>query len=294
MEAFEQGLQKYAGLTWGGKIKQTIRTLELVDFDDFIPTLDPKRYMDFDPDDLDKDGIPQSSPPRMIEDSIKKASLEKALDHKLKKHAALEADYAENIEKLFSAIEGNVSEDILQLVKGDPRWEQAQEDDDPIMLIKILRSVCRNDRKNTDVFMQYVAAQKGFYNNKQLGNMTAGDTVERSKTQCDVAEAQCGGLDFIPSNLRDTIIRERKDNFPLVNDKVPEYDNMSDATKKKVRQLTKEALIVAVAIEGIDPRRCRIKHHLQHAAAMGPVNVPRTIADFITTVERIGEDKKTS
>ena len=140
--------------------------------------------------------------------------------------------------------------------------------------------------------MQYLAAQKGFYNNKQLRNMTAGDTVERSKTQCDVAEAQCGGLDFIPSNLRDTIIRERKDNFPLVNDKVPEYDNMSDATKKKVRQLTKEALIVAVAIEGIDHRHCRIKHHLQHAAAMGPDNVPRTIADFITTVERIGEDKK--
>ena len=80
--------------------------------------------------------------------------------------------------------------------------------------------------------------------------------------------------------MRDTIIRERKDNFPLVNDKVPEYDNMSDATKKKVRQLTKEALIVAVAIEGIDHRRCRIKHHLQHAAAMGPVNAPRTIADL--------------
>jgi len=91
--------------------------------------------------------------------------------------------------------------------------------------------------------------------------------------------------------LRDTIIKERQDNFPLVNDKVSEYDNMSDATKKKVRQLTKEALIVAVTIEGIDPRRCRIKHHLQHAVAMGPVNVPRTIADFITTVERIGEDK---
>jgi len=67
---------------------------------------------------------------------------------------------------------------------------------------------------------------------------------------------------------------------------------MSDATKKKVWQLTKEALIVAVAIEEIDPRRCRIKHHLQHAAAMGPVNVPRTIANFITTIERIGEDKK--
>jgi len=75
MEAFEQGLQKDAGLTWGGKIKQTIRTLELVDFD-FILILDPKRYMDFDPDELDKDGSPQSIPPRMIEDSIKKASLE--------------------------------------------------------------------------------------------------------------------------------------------------------------------------------------------------------------------------
>jgi len=210
--------------------------------------------MDFDPDDLDKNGIPQSNPPRMIEDSIKKASLEKALDHKLKKHAALEADYAGNIEKLFSAIEGNVSEDILQHVKGDPRWEQAQEDDDPIMLIKILRSVCRNDRKNTDVFMQYVVAQKGFYNNKQLGNMTAGVTVERSNTQCDVAEAQCEGLHFIPGNLRVTIIRERKHNFPLVNGEVPEYDNMPDAARKKVRQLTKEALIVAVAIEGIDPR----------------------------------------
>jgi len=61
MEAFEQGLQKYAGLTWGGKIKQTVRTLELVDFDDFIPTLDPKRYMDFDPDDFDKDGIPNQA-----------------------------------------------------------------------------------------------------------------------------------------------------------------------------------------------------------------------------------------
>jgi len=56
----------------------------------------------------------------MIENSIKKASLEKALDHKLKKHAALETDYAVNIEKRFSAIEGNASEDILQLVNGDP------------------------------------------------------------------------------------------------------------------------------------------------------------------------------
>jgi len=54
----------------------------------------------------------------MIEDGIKKALLEKALDHKLKKHAVLEADYAENIEKLFAPIEGNVSEDILQLVNG--------------------------------------------------------------------------------------------------------------------------------------------------------------------------------
>ena len=35
----------------------------------------------------------------MIENSIKKASLEK--DHKLKKHTALEADYTENIQKLF-------------------------------------------------------------------------------------------------------------------------------------------------------------------------------------------------
>ena len=122
--------------------------------------------------------------------------------------------------------------------------------------------------------------------------MTAGDTVERSKTQCEVAEAQCGGLDFIPSNLRDIIIKERQDNFPLVNDKAPKYDNMSEAKKKKVQQLTKEALIVAVAIEGVDPRRCKIKHHLQHAAAIGPVFVPRTIADFIRTVERIGEDKK--
>ena len=95
--------------------------------------------MDVDSDDLDKDGIPQLSPPRMIEDRIKKASLEKALDHKLKKHAALEADYAENIEILLYAIEGNVSEDILQpLLKGDPRWEQAKKDDDPITLIKIL------------------------------------------------------------------------------------------------------------------------------------------------------------
>ena len=292
MEAFEQGLQKYAGLTWGGKIKQTVRTLELVDFDDFIPTLEPKRYMDFDPDDLNKDGTPKSDPPKMIENRIKKASLEKALDHKLKKHTALEADYTENLEKLFSAIEGNVSDDILQLVKGDPRWEQAQETDDPIMFIKILRHVCRNDRKNSDIFMQFVSAQKNFYNNKQLGNMTAGDTVERSKTQCEVAEAQCGGLDFIPSNLRDIIIKERQDNFPLVNDKAPKYDNMSEAKKKKVQQLTKEALIVAVAIEGVDPRRCKIKHHLQHAAAIGPVFVPRTIADFIRTVERIGEDKK--
>jgi len=204
---------KFRRLYLGGNIKQTVRTLELVDFDDFIPTLDPKRYTDFDPDDLNKHEIPQSSPPRTIENSIKKASLEKALDHKMKKHAALEADYAENIEKLFSAIEGNVSEDILQLVKGDPRWEESQEDDDVIMLIKILRNVCRSDRKNTDVFMQYVVAQKGFYNNKQLGNMTAGDTVERCKTQCDVAESQCGGLHFIPGNLRVTIIRERKHNL---------------------------------------------------------------------------------
>ena len=143
-----------------------MRTLELVDFDDFIPTLHPKRYTDFGPDDLDIDGIPKSSPPRTIKNSIKKASLDKALDHKLKKHTALEADYTKNIETLFSAIESNVSEDILQLVKGDPRWEQAQEDDDPIMLIKVLRSVCRNNRKNTDVFMHYVTAQKGFYNNK--------------------------------------------------------------------------------------------------------------------------------
>ena len=142
MEAFEQGLQIYAGLIWGGKIKQTVSTLELVDFDDFIPTLDSKRYTDFDPDDLDKDGIPKSSPPKMIENSIKKASLEKALDRKLKKHAAYEADYTENIEKLFSAIEGNASEDILQLVKGDPRWEQAQETDDPIMFKNSLRHVC--------------------------------------------------------------------------------------------------------------------------------------------------------
>ncbi len=131
--------------------------------------------------------------------------------------------------------------------------------------------------KNSDIFMQYVSAQKNFYNNKQLGNMTAGDTVERSKTQCEVAEAQCGGLDFIPSNLRDVIIKERQDNFPLVNDKAPKYDNMSEAKKKKVQQLTKEALIVAVAIEGVDPRRCKIKHHLQHAAAIGPVFVPQTI-----------------
>ena len=72
---------------------------ELVDFDYFIPTLDPKRYTDFDPDDLDKDGIPKLSPPKIIENSIKKASLEK--DHKLKKHTALEADYTENIQKLF-------------------------------------------------------------------------------------------------------------------------------------------------------------------------------------------------
>ena len=135
--------------------------------------------MDFDPDDLNKDGTPKSSPPKMIENRIKKASLEKALDHKLKKHTALEADYTENLEKLFSAIEGNVSEDILQLVKGDPRWEQAQETDDPIMFMKILHHVCRNDRKTSDIFMQYVSAQKNFYNNKQLGNMTAGDTVER-------------------------------------------------------------------------------------------------------------------
>ncbi len=65
--------------------------------------------------------------------------------------------------------------------------------DDPIMFIKILRHVCRNDRKNSDIFMQYVSAQKNFYNNKQLGNMTTGDTVERSKTQCEVAEAQWFG-----------------------------------------------------------------------------------------------------
>jgi len=57
----------------------------------------------------------------MIENSIKKASLEKALDHKLKKHTALETNYTESIEKLFSAIKRNVSEDILQLIKGDPR-----------------------------------------------------------------------------------------------------------------------------------------------------------------------------
>jgi len=275
MEAFEQGLQKY-----GGEMKQTVRTLELVDFDDFIPTLDPKSYMDFDPDDLDKDGMLKSSPPKMIENGLKKASLEQGLDYKLKKHTALEADYTDNIEKLFSAIEGNISEDILQLVKGDPRWEQAQETDDPIMFIKILRHVCRNDKK-----------QKNFCNNKQLGNMTAGDTVERSKTQCEVAEAQCEGLDFIPGNLRDMIIKERHYNFPLVNDEVPEYDNMSEAKKKKVQQLAKEALIVVVAIEGIEPRRCKIKHNLQHAAAIGPVFVPRTITDFITAVERIGEDR---
>jgi len=97
MEAFEQGLQIYAGLIWGGKIKQTVSTLELVDFDDFIPTLDPKRYKNFDPDDLQKDGIPKSSPSRMIENSIKKASFEKALDHKLKKHTAYEADYADDM-----------------------------------------------------------------------------------------------------------------------------------------------------------------------------------------------------
>ncbi len=66
---------------------------------------------------------------------------------------------------------------------------------------------------------------------------------------------------------------------------------MSEA-KKKVQQRTKEALIVAVAIEGVDPHHCKIKHHLQHAAAIGPVFVPRTIADFITTVERIGEYRK--
>jgi len=140
--------------------------------------------------------------------------------------------------------------------------------------------------------MQNVSAQKNFYNNKQLGNMAAGDTVERSKTQCEVAEAQCGGLDFIPGNLRDIIIKERQDDFPLVNDKVPKYDNMSKAKKKKIQQLTKEALIVAVVIEGVDPRHCKIKHHLQHAAAIGPVFVSRIIADFITTVERIGEARK--
>ena len=81
MEAFEQGLQKYAGLTWGGKIKQTERTLGLVDIDDFIPTLDPKWYTNFNLDDLDKDGIPKSSSSKIIENSIKKAFLEKALDH---------------------------------------------------------------------------------------------------------------------------------------------------------------------------------------------------------------------
>ncbi len=36
-------------------------------------------------------------------------------------HTPLEADYTENMETLFSAIEGNLREDILQLVKEDPR-----------------------------------------------------------------------------------------------------------------------------------------------------------------------------
>ena len=50
--------------------------------------------------------------------------------------------------------------------------------------------------------------------------------------------------------------------------------------KKKVRLRTKE-----VAIERIDRRRWKI----QHAAAMRPANVPGTITDFITTVERIDD-----
>ena len=86
------------------------------------------------------------------------------------------------METLFSAIEGNLREDILQLVKEDPRWEQTQETDDLIMFIKLLRHVCWNDRKNSDIFVQYVSVQENFYNNKQLDNMTARDTVERSTT----------------------------------------------------------------------------------------------------------------
>ena len=77
-----------------------------------------------------------------------------------------------------------------------------------------------------------------------------------------------------------------------MTDKVPEYDNMSEVKKKKVRQLTKEALIVAVVIEGVDPRRSRIKHHLQHAAAMGPIFIPRTIADLLQLSNALAKIKK--
>ena len=123
--------------------------------------------------------------------------------------------------------------------------------------------------------------------------MAAGDTAEPSKTQCDVTEAQYGGLNFIPNSLRDIIIKERQESYPLINDKFLEYDNMSEVKKNKVRLLTREALVVAVAIEGIDPRRCEIKQNLQHLwdllTFLGPLT---TLSQLPSAKNKLKNDDK--
>jgi hypothetical protein len=165
----------------------------------------------------------------------------------------LHSKYEQDLKSLFSVIWGQLNIGIKDNLKGVAKWEQIDDDNDTIELLKKLRELCYKDNNHkiapqVDLLRKTVKA----VTTKQDINKSVSMYVEEAKIKYDVLKS-IGGTINSKGLVEYTINKVFKDNTAYT---VKAYASAgpNDTIRKAINRAASDIMVAAIIIEGCNDK----------------------------------------
>ena len=187
--------------------------------------------------------------------------------------------YKDAIENLFESIMGQLGVEIKNNLKGHEDWEQIDEDNDTIGLLKILKELCYRDNSNKiDDGMDIIQKAMKFLMSRQ-NEKSAAAFVEETTNKMDVMRS-VGGIIlspvFMKYVLQNTMIKGSTFSYQDYMTKSASIDKDDKEIVKKINDAYNQMMLARIIVSGSNDKTHQgLRTDLMKDFAKGHDNYPK-------------------
>ena len=274
----QKQLKVYASANYSADVGRSIATMTTKTTKDFKPTKpDPSLWTTYEEN---ADGTPKldaDGDPIEIIDQSDKEVLEDMYKQQVKDSSRSYVRYTQNLRSMFEIIVGQIDDNVLPKLEAMDGYKEAEDTDDSIRLLTLLRDLCYKDTKTkVHRITAILRAKRKLLVSRQRDEDSSG-FIKAVKQRHEVLKAMNGSM------LDDEIISASLENYDKTIT-LKAYKSMSLAKQREVQKRAEQELLASIIIEGSNADTSNLRLTLAQQFSLGcnlyPTN-PTHAADMV-------------